>query len=279
MIIRLTEPVPHDIDVYVELKDGDLKRGRKLRPRLAQGAFVAESRRVIERALDAGCRPLSMFMEERWVEPEHHAIERIEALDPNVPVYVADHELFHKITGYEMTRGALAAFERPVPKSIEEVLAGARRVAILENVLNHTNMGSIFRSAAGLGFDAVLVTPSSHDPLFRRAVRVSMGTVFQIPWTYIGEGREWASVGIPLLHEHGFKVAAMALSDDSISLDDPELAATERLALVLGNENDGLAQETIDACDYTVRIPMRHGVDSLNVSMAAGIAFWELRSR
>lgn len=283
MIIRLTDSIPEGIGLYTEMNDRDLACADKLAhgggARPANGVFIAESRRVIERALEAGVKPISMFMEERWLEPEMHAVERVESFDPDVPVYVADRELFRKLTGYKVTRGALAAFERPPRPDIEEVLAGARRIVVLENVLNHTNMGAIFRSAAGLGFDAVLVTPSSHDPLFRRAARVSMGTVLQIPWTYIGQGREWAREGIPLLHGHGFKVAAMALSDDSIALDDPALKDADKLALVLGTENDGLAPETIAACDWTVRIPMMHGVDSLNVSNAAAIAFWELRAR
>lgn len=284
MIIRLHDTAPADIDLYVEMNDRDLKCGDKLvrslpGPRPANGAFIAESRRVIERALDAGLRPISMFMEERWLEPERSAIERVEAAYPSTPIYVADRELFRSLTGYEVTRGALAAFERPALPAPEEVLAGAHRIVVLENVLNHTNMGTLFRSAAALGYDGILLTPSSHDPLYRRAARVSVGCVFQISWTYIGQGGEWASQGVPLLHEHGFKIAAMALSDDSIPLDEPALAQADRLALVLGNENEGLSSETIAACDWTVRIPMSHNVDSLNVSAAAAIAFWELRAR
>ena len=187
--------------------------------------------------------------------------------------------MFHALTGYEVTRGALAAFERPALPRVEKVLAGARRVAVLEDIVNYTNIGAVFRSAAALGIDAVLVTPSCHDPLYRRAARVSMGTVFQVPWTRIGSERDWAAEGVPLLHELGFETAALALSDDAIPLHDKRLRSCDRLALVLGTEGDGLSASTIMRCDMTVKIPMDHGVDSLNVAAASAVAFWELRTQ
>ena len=255
---------------------------------------------MIERALAAGHEPLSFLMEEKWLPQIQELLAKgcggdaAGAVDAHgwqpddIPLFVAPDEVLKKLTGFELTRGALAAFRRPRQKSVEELLSGARLVAVLENITNHTNVGAIFRSAAALGVDAVLVTPACYDPLYRRAVRVSMGTVFQVPWTRIGSeasgtpghpSAAWADEGIPLLHRLGFKTAALALSDDSIWLDDPQLAREERLAVVLGTEGDGLAPETIARCDYTVKIPMMHGVDSLNVAAASAVAFWELRRR
>ncbi len=272
------------LDAYARLTDVQLRS--RLEPE--KGLFIAESGNVIERALEAGMQPLSLLMEEKWLDALRPVIERAAAANPDAPVFVAPRAELAKLTGFELTRGALAAFRRPALPSVADVVRDARRIAVLENVTNHTNVGAIFRSAAALGMDAVLVTPSCYDPLYRRAVRVSMGTVFQIPWTRIGEDGEctdprkatsgaWAAAGIPLLRELGFATAAFALSDDSVSLDDPRLAAEERLALVFGTEGDGLSPATIACCDYTVRIPMQHGVDSLNVAAASAVAFWALR--
>ena len=248
----------------------------KLEPEKA--LFIAESGKVIERAFEGGMEPLSLLMEEKWLNSMTGLIERMEVDHPQLPVFVAPHEELEKLTGFELTRGALGAFRRPAPRSVEEVLEGARLVAVLEDITNHTNVGAIFRSAAALGVDAVLVTPACYDPLYRRAVRVSMGTVFQVPWTRIGsDAHDWASEGLPLLKELGFATAAMALSDDAVSLDDPKLNAEGKIALILGTEGDGLAQATIAQCDYTVRIPMAYGVDSLNVAAASAVAFWQLR--
>lgn len=248
-------------------------------PSASNGLFIAESRKVAERALDAGIRARSLFMEERWLEQTMPLVDRLARIDPALPVLVATREQFRALTGYEVTRGALAAFERPALPCVEEALAGARRAAVLEDVTNYTNIGAVFRSAAALGIDAVLITPSCHDPLYRRAARVSMGTVFQVPWTRIGSERDWAAEGVPLLHELGFKTAALALSDDAMPLHDERLRSCDKLALVLGTEGDGLSASTIARCDMTVKIPMDHGVDSLNVAAASAVAFWELRTR
>ena len=221
----------------------------------------------------------SLFMEECWLEQTMPLVERMCSADPAFPVFVATRAQFRALTGYELTRGALAAFERPPLPSVSELVANARRVVVLEDITNYTNIGAVFRSAAALGIDAVLVTPSCHDPLYRRAARVSMGTVFQVPWTRIGTTRDWASEGVPLLRSLGFATAALALSDDAVYLHDERLRACERLALVLGTEGDGLAASTIATCDYTVKIPMDHDVDSLNVAAASAVAFWELRTK
>ena len=261
--------------VYSGMTDSQLRDC----PDSANGLFIGESRKVIERALATGVHMCSLFMEEKWLDQTMPVVERALAADPDMPVFVATREQFHALTGYEVTRGALAAFERPALPSVEELLAGARRVAVLEDVVNYTNIGAVFRSAATLGIDAVLVTPSCHDPLYRRAARVSMGTVFQVQWTRIGSVRDWAAEGVPLLRSLGFVTAALALSDDAIYLHDARLRDCERLALVLGTEGDGLAASTIAACDYTVKIPMDHDVDSLNVAAASAVAFWELRTK
>lgn len=277
------------LDVYARLTDAQLRS--KLEPERA--LLIAESGKVIERALEAGLQPLSLLMEAKWLDALAPVIDEVAARwGADVPVFVAPHDELTKLTGFELTRGALAAFRRPALPSVAEVVAGARRVAVLEDITNHTNVGAIFRSAAALGVDAVLVTPACYDPFYRRAVRVSMGAVFQIPWTRIGEDVQgvgvhgnvmraggWAETGIPLLHDLGFKTVALALSDDSVSLDDPALNAEERLALVLGTEGDGLSPATVARCDYTVRIPMYHNVDSLNVAAASAVAFWQLRMR
>ena len=233
------------------------------------GIFIAESPKVIERALDAGCQPISFLMEKKHVQTQGREIlERC----PDVPVYVARPEILAQVTGYQLTRGMLCAMKRPDLLPVEEVCKQAKRIAVLENVVNPTNVGAIFRSAAALGMDAVLLTGGCADPLYRRAIRVSMGTVFQIPWTYIEKKTcAWPEEGISCLRKMGFKTAAMALKKESVSIDDKNL-----LAVILGTEGDGLATDTIADCDYTVLIPMAHGVDSLNVAAASAVAFWEL---
>ncbi len=238
------------------------------------GIFIAESPKVIERALDAGCQPVSFLMEKKHVQTQGREIlERC----PDVPVYVAKPEILAQVTGYQLTRGMLCAMKRPDLLPVEEVCKHAKRIAILENVVNPTNVGAIFRSAAALGMDAVLLTGGCADPFYRRAIRVSMGTVFQIPWTYIeGKTCAWPEEGISCLRKMGFKTAAMALKKESVSIDDENLLAEEKLAVILGTEGDGLATDTIADCDYTVLIPMAHGVDSLNVAAASAVAFWEI---
>ncbi len=277
--IRMTHTDYEGLRLYSGMTDGQLRRGERLGPDLHDGVFIGESRRVIERAMDAGIQPISIFVEEHWLEHELPVIERMESIDPGIPVYIADNGQFHELTGYEVTRGALAAFKRPPLPSVESIVAKARTVAVLEDVGNYANIGAIFRSAAALGVDAVLVTPSCHDPLYRRAARVSMGAVFQVPWTRIGAQREWVADGVPLLRELGFTTVAMALHDKSQDLDSPVLAACPKLAVVVGTEGDGLFQSTIDACDHCVTIPMAHDVDSLNVAAASAVAFWELCRR
>ena len=238
------------------------------------GIFIAESPKVIDRALDAGCQPISFLMEKKHVQTQGREIlERC----PDVPVYVAKPEILAQVTGYQLTRGMLCAMKRPDLLPVEEVCKQAKRIAVLENVVNPTNVGAIFRSAAALGMDAVLLTGGCADPFYRRAIRVSMGTVFQIPWTYIEKKTcAWPEEGISCLRKMGFKTAAMALKKESVSIDDKKLLAEEKLAVILGTEGDGLATDTIADCDYTVLIPMAHGVDSLNVAAASAVAFWEL---
>ena len=254
------------LDVYARLTEAQLLN--RFEPK--KGMFIAESPKVIQRALDAGCQPVSLLVERGHVNEEAAAaIGRC----GDVPVFTAPLDVLTKLTGFQLTRGMLCAMRRPPLPGLEQTLAGARRVTVLENIQNPTNVGAIFRSAAALGMDAVLLTPSCSNPLYRRSCRVSMGTVFQIPWTYVGEN--W----VQELKELGYKTAAMALKDDSYSIDAPELRSVEKLAVVLGSEGDGLAEKTIAECDYTVKIPMFHGVDSLNVAAASAVAFWELRSR
>lgn len=274
-VVRLEGTDDPRLAVYSGMTDAQLRE----HPDCANGLFIGESAKVIDRALAAGVRPVSLFLEEKWLEQTRLLIDRLLAADPAFPVLLASREQFRAVTGYEVTRGALAAFERPALPSVADLLADARRVAVLEDVTNYTNIGAAFRSAAALGIDAVLVTPSCHDPLYRRAARVSMGTVFQVPWTRIGSERDWAREGVPLLRSLGFETAALALADDALPLHDPRLRACEKLALVLGTEGDGLAACTVSACDYVVRIPMDHDVDSLNVAAASAVAFWELRTK
>ena len=244
---------------------------------LASGLFVAESVNVIDRALNAGCVPFAVLTDARWLAASEALLEKVRAANPAAPVAVVSSEEMRSITGYEVTRGPLAAFHRPPEPDLAALLTGAHRVAVLEDVTNYTNIGAIFRSAAALGIDAVLLTPACHDPLFRRASRVSMGTVFQVPWARIGSARDWACEGVARLRDAGFVTAALALADDALSIADTRLKAADKLALVLGTEGDGLAASTIAACDWTVRIPMHHGVDSLNVAAASAVAFWETR--
>ena len=278
-LIQLDDLSDRRLRPYSGMTDGQLKRGEGFRRDNPDGLFIGESGRVIERALDAGIRPASVLVDERWLEHDRAIIERVQAANPNAPVFFATERQFREITGYEVVRGALACFERPKPRPVEEVVSGARRIAILEDVTNYANMGAIFRSAAALGMDAVLISPSCHDPYYRRCARVSMGAVFQVPWARIEGDADWASALVPKLREDGFAIAAMALRDDSIGLRDPRLSEAGRLAIVLGTEGDGLRDSTIAACDYTVLIPMAHQVDSLNVAAAAAIAFWELGPR
>ena len=272
-IIEITDLHASELDIYARLSEVQLLHIYEP----ARGLFIAESPKVIERALDAGCVPVSILVEKKHIEGE---AKDIIARCDEIPVYTAEFDILTQLTGFQLTRGMLCAMHRPELPSIEEVCAHARRIAILENVVNPTNIGAIFRSAAALNIDAVLLTPACSNPLYRRAIRVSMGTVFQIPWTFIGdEASEWPQKGIQKLHELGFKTAAMALNDNSVSIDDPQLMAEEKLAIILGTEGDGLADTTIADCDYTVKIPMSHGVDSLNVAAASAVAFWQLGKR
>lgn len=278
-IIEITSLEAPELAVYTHLTEAQLRN--RLEPE--KGIFIAESPKVIKLALDCGYQPLSLLTERKHINGQ--AAEIISRLEEDtsgndIPVYTADDGVLEALTGYALYRGVLCAMRRPILKTAEEVCRGASRIAVLENIADATNVGAIIRSAAALNMDAVLVTPSCCDPLCRRAVRVSMGTVFQITWTYIGANRsEWERSGAELLRGLGFKTAAMALDDNSVSMDDPRLAAESRLAIILGSEGDGLAKKTIADCDYTVKIPMSHGVDSLNVAAASAVAFWELRKR
>ena len=269
-IIEIRDLSAPGLDVYARLTEAQLRN--RLEPE--KGIFIAESPKVILQALDAGIQPLSLLMERRQIDgPARDVLARC----GDAPVYTADREVLAGLTGYALTRGVLCAMRRPALPGVEQLCAGARRVAVLEGIVDSTNVGAIFRSAAALHMDAVLLTPTCCDPLCRRAVRVSMGTVFQVPWGRIGQdAADWPDAGLARLNRLGFATAAMALSDDSVRIDDPRLAAEPRLAIVLGTEGDGLAPRTIAGCDYTVRIPMSHGVDSLNVAAASAVAFWQL---
>lgn len=269
-IIEITDFHAPELDPYAQLTQNQLRN--RLEPE--KGIFIAESPKVIDRALDAGYKPVSLLMERKQITgPAAGILSRC----GDAPVYTADREMLAELTGFELTRGVLCAFRRPAPRPVEELCKNARRVAVLEGIVDSTNVGAIFRSAAALNMDAVLINPSCCDPLCRRAVRVSMGTVFQVPWGQLGETpADWPEKGMDILHSLGFKTAAMALSDRSVSIDDEQLAKEPKLAIVLGTEGDGLAAGTIASCDYTVRIPMSHGVDSLNVAAASAVAFWQL---
>ena len=269
-IIEITDFHAPELDPYARLTQNQLRN--RLEPE--KGIFIAESPKVIDRALDAGYKPVSLLMERKQITgPAAGILSRC----GDAPVYTADREMLAELTGFELTRGVLCAFHRPSPRPVEELCKNARRVAVLEGIVDSTNVGAIFRSAAALNMDAVLINPCCCDPLCRRGVRVSMGTVFQVPWGQLGETpADWPEKGMDILHSLGFKTAAMALSDRSVSIDDEQLAKEPKLAIVLGTEGDGLAADTIASCDYTVKIPMSHGVDSLNVAAASAVAFWQL---
>ena len=268
-VIPITDFAAPELDVYARLTENQLLN----RADPENAMFVAESPLVIGRALDAGCVPLSFLMEEKHVLGKGAAI--LARCPADIPVYAAPLEVLTQLTGFHLTRGMLCSMLRPPLPTVEEVCRGARRLAVLENVMNPTNIGAIFRSAAALGMDGVLLTASGSDPLYRRAARVSMGNVFLVPWTYLPAGEDWTA----LLRAQGFKTAAMALREDSVPLSDPALNREEKLAIVMGTEGDGLASDTIASCDYTVRIPMSHGVDSLNVAAASAVAFYQLGQR
>ncbi|MDO4810970.1 MAG: RNA methyltransferase [Eubacteriales bacterium] len=272
-VIEIADFQAKELDVYARLTEAQLLN--RAQPQKAM--FIAESPKVIERALDAGCVPISMLLERKHIEGQ---AREVIARCGDIPVYTSTPDVLTQLTGFKLTRGVLCAMYRPRQFAVEEICQKARRVAVLENIMNPTNLGAIFRSAAALGIDGVLLTPACTDPLYRRSVRVSMGTVFQIPWAYTGEEPDqWPHPGMERLRELGFSTAAMALREDSVSIDDPQLMAEEKLAIVLGTEGDGLAGDTIAHCDYTVRIPMSNGVDSLNVAAAGAVAFWQLGIR
>ncbi len=272
-IIEITDLSAPELDIYARLNESQLLHYHEP----AEGIFIAESPKVVERALNAGYTPLSVLLEHKHITGEATGIL---ARCGDVPVYTADFDVLTKLTGFQLTRGILCAMRRKSLPSVKELCTNARRITILENVVNPTNIGAIFRSAAALNMDAVLLTPACCDPLYRRAIRVSMGTVFQIPWTYFDTQTDcWPQIGIQTLHNLGFKTVAMALTEDSVNIDDPQLMSEDKLAIVLGTEGDGLADSTIADCDYTVCIPMSHGVDSLNVAAASAIAFWQLGNR
>lgn len=269
-IIHITDLYTPELKIYSELSETQLMRIYEPKP----GLFIAESPKVIVRALDAGCVPVSVLVETKHIKDD--VAEIIERCG-NIPVYTAEYDILVNLTGYALTRGLLCAMYRPALLSVEDICKNARRMAVLENVMNPTNVGAIFRSAAALNMDAVLLTKGCSDPLYRRALRVSMGTVFQVPWTFIEDKNStWPEDGMRRLKKLGFKTAAMALDDNSVSIDDVALMAEEKLAIILGTEGDGLATSTIADCDYTVKIPMSHDVDSLNVAAASAVAFWQL---
>ena len=272
-VIEITNFSAPELDVYARLTEAQLLN--RFEP--AKGMFIAESPKVIHRALDAGCQPVSLLMERKDIDG---SAAEIIARCPELPVFTADEDLLCNLTGYHLTRGVLCAMRRPKLPTVEEICQSARRVVVLENVQNPTNVGAIFRSAAALGMDAVLLTPGCSNPLYRRSARVSMGTVFQIPWTFIGNDiTDWPHPGMDRLKEMGFKTVSMALRNDSYSIDDPRLRQEDKLAILMGSEGDGLTDDTLAFCDFTVKIPMYHGVDSLNVAAASAVAFWELRAR
>lgn len=269
-IIEINDFHSPELDIYARLTENQLRH--LYEPE--NGLFIAESPKVIDRALDAGCIPVSLLLEKKHIDGQ---AKDIIIRCGDIPIYTAEFDILTKLTGFELTRGALCAMYRPKLPSVEAVCQNAKRIAVLENVMNPTNVGAIFRSAAALNMDAVLLTSACSDPLYRRSIRVSMGTVFQIPWTFIGnKSTDWAAQGIRQLRDLGFKTAAMALYRDSVNIDNPALMSEDKLAVILGTEGDGLASTTIADCDYTVCIPMSHGVDSLNVAAASAVAFWQL---
>jgi tRNA G18 (ribose-2'-O)-methylase SpoU len=275
-IIEIRQLNEEALHIYTSLSESQLYHCREP----LEGLFIAESPKVIERAMDAGYEPVSMLIDRRELDKEAARIlTRIAAREGEaIPVYVGEEAVLRQLTGFALTRGCLCAMERKALPTVREIAQNASRIAVLENIVNPTNVGAIFRSAAALGMDAVLLTHGCSDPFYRRAIRVSMGTVFQIPWTFMGDRKEpgWPVPGMALLKDLGFQTAAMALKQDSVSISDPALMAAPKLAVLLGTEGEGLLEETIDACDYTVMIPMFHGVDSLNVAAASAVAFWQL---
>ena len=273
-MIEITDFDAPELDVYARLTEAQLLN--KDHPE--DGLFIAESPKVISRALDGGYEPVSVLVEKKQVLEDAETIAVLGKCG-NVPVYTAEFEVLTKLTGFKLTRGMLCAMKRRRLPGLQEICNGCDRIAVLENVMNPTNVGAIFRSAAALHMDAVILTGGCSNPLYRRAIRVSMGTTFQIPWTFVNNSCSWPEEGMKILRELGFKTAAMALKEDSASIDDPELMKEDKLAVILGTEGDGLAPETIADCDYTVMIPMSHGVDSLNVAAASAVAFWQLGKR
>lgn len=273
-MIEITDFDAPELDVYARLTEAQLLN--KDHPE--DGLFIAESPKVISRALDGGYEPVSVLVEKKQVLEDAETIAVLGKCG-NVPVYTAEFEVLTKLTGFKLTRGMLCAMKRRKLPGLQEICNGCDRIAVLENVMNPTNVGAIFRSAAALHMDAVILTGGCSNPLYRRVSRVSMGTVFQIPWTFVDNSVIWPEEGMKILRELGFKTAAMALKEDSASIDDPELMKEDKLAVILGTEGDGLAPETIADCDYTVMIPMSHGVDSLNVAAASAVAFWQLGKR
>ena len=272
-IIEIHDFSAPELDIYARWTENQLLN----RKDPANAMFIAESPKVIQTALDAGYEPISCLVEKKHVEGQAAPIL---AQCGDIPVYTAEFDVLTQLTGFGLTRGMLCVMRRKGLSSVwKSVCKNARRIAILEDVMNPTNVGAIFRSAAALGMDGILLTSASSNPLYRRAIRVSMGTVFQIPWTFMNSQMSWPEPAVGRLHEMGFKIAAMALDDNSVSIDDPQLVHEEKLAIVLGTEGDGLAANTIADCDYTVKIPMYHGVDSLNVAAASAVAFWEMRRR
>lgn len=273
-IIEIDDINALELEAYAKLTEAQLRN--RLEPE--KGIFIAESPKVIKLALEAGYKPLSLLMEGKHLTGD--AAPLLSMLGDDIPVYTATRDILTVLTGYKLTRGVLAAFRRPKLQTVEEICAKAKRIAILEEIADTTNVGAIVRSAAALGIDTVLVTPTCCDPLARRAIRVSMGTIFQIPWTRIGETPEdWPYKGMQLLDKLGFKTVAMALKNDSLTLDNPLLKEEEKLAIILGGEGYGLSKATLEQTDYTVIIPMYHKVDSLNVAAASAVAFWELCPR
>lgn len=271
-IIEITDFAASELNIYARYSEVQLLRINEPNP----GVFIAESPKVVERALDAGYEPISMLVEHKHIETQ---AKELIARCGNIPVYTAEYDVLTKLTGFALTRGMLCAMTRRTLPTVEEVCSNARQIAVLENVVNPTNVGAIFRSAAALHMDAVLLTSGCSNPLYRRAMRVSMGTVFQVPWTIFPEKEKWPEDGMATLQRLGFKTAAMALRNDTVNIDDPGLMSEEKLAIVLGTEGDGLCEDTIANCDYTVKIPMAHGVDSLNVAAASAVAFWQLGNR
>ena len=272
-LIKITDFNSPELDIFVRLTGAQLRSSIESE----HGIFIAESPTVIEVALNSGCEPIALLTDERLI---NGAVKEIIERLPDIPIYIAEREVLCGLTGFELTRGALCAMRRPEPRTVDALCHEAKRIAVLEAVADSTNIGALFRSAAALNVDAVLITPTCCDPLCRRAVRVSMGTVFQVPWGKIGEKpSDWPERGIEKLHELGFKTVAMALTNNTVDIDDEELAKEERLAIILGTEGDGLAKKTIASSDYTVKIPMSGGVDSLNVAAAGAVAFWELAAR